>query len=302
MSNGLIFTQRFDLSQVTSRFADKNAAHFIGGGFKSFWVSSASSPDFSARMIFEPHTGSDSGTGLKLGLNMALTLSQVFSTACIEVDLVQPNQWIEITFSASESLSVGSVSVDLKLPSSPAELKVGPVTAPDDGNHFVVSFDCGISSNGHLIDSGVYFNPGSSIPRGRIYPSPYSFGKGVITGPGTVASCSTYKVPAGFRLKVLSWEAINNGTITATTSAAPLSFVFCAGVDGTNIGSNSFCNIDHYGVAAKDKSDSVSFFNPNIKDYADQGEVIGIYKGANNITAIGSTGVNIKVLVKLERI
>lgn len=298
MSNGLIFTQRFDLSQVTSRFADKNAAHFIGGGFKSFWVSSASSPDFSARMIFEPHTGSDSGTGLKLGLNMALTLSQVFSTACIEVDLAQPNQWIEITFSASESLSVGSVSVDLKVPSSPAELKVGEVSVPNDGSHFVLGFGSYLESNGQLI-----LNHGVFGSNGYIFPRMSPFLTGVIRGPSS-SSANTYRVPPGYRMIPLSWETVNESSFTFAAPTGICLFHFRAGVDNTVLDTtNDVFDIRVLGSAQKETSKgfAITSFNDG---FVNQGESFGIYKGMNNITAANPIGseLKIRVLVKLERI
>ena len=141
MSNtNKIFVERFDLSNATDRFADKRSAHFIGAGFKSFWVSSASRPDFKAKLVFNPHRGSDAGSGLTLGLNMSMTLSEVVSSACIEIPNPQSGDWIEITFSPDESLSVGSVSVDLKVPPTDALVQVGPVSAPLDGKHIVFNF------------------------------------------------------------------------------------------------------------------------------------------------------------------
>lgn len=302
-----IFTQRFDLSQVSNRWIRGNS-NLVSGHFRSFWVSAASSPDFKAKLIFNNQTGSDSGESLTLGLNMSLTLSEIIENAFIEVEISQPSQWVEITFSPSEELRVGSVSVDLKVPVSPSQITVGDFTAPNDGSHFAIDFAMiNPSSSGQVIESQIYYNPTETIRvQGKIFPNAIPFLKGKLLGSGST-STDTYVVPSGYRLVPLSWECYARGAITAVSSSSDITFIFVSAPSNTLVSYDPHgkFTISHLGVAQG--SYSKGLVNPlPLLPFGEEvsvpsGNAFGIMKYGNNVTAV-SQPTTIRVLARLEKV
>lgn len=105
------FTRRFFLDSPIDRYTNKGGSHYIGP-FTSFWVSNAKKSGFKASIVINPRE--DRAEGLPLRLNQCQSIEGKADEACIEFDLAQPNDWIDITFSQDDKISVGSVVVETK--------------------------------------------------------------------------------------------------------------------------------------------------------------------------------------------
>lgn len=104
------FTRRFSLDNVQLRSKGRGGEFYVGP-FKSFWVSDASRAGVKADLVINTRDNSDKG--LPLRLNQCQSFGNKAEDACIEVLVAQPTDWIELTFSQDEEISVGSVAIDL---------------------------------------------------------------------------------------------------------------------------------------------------------------------------------------------
>lgn len=104
--------KRFYLDQAANRYtADGSKSHVLGSVFISFWICNWSGT-FDAKIVPNHVVDRDADSGLPLRKNQNLTLEVPAADACIEYTS-QPGVWIDIAYSDSEKIDVGTIVAEL---------------------------------------------------------------------------------------------------------------------------------------------------------------------------------------------
>ena len=104
--------KRFNLDEASTRFTqDGRVSHIVGSVVLSFWVCNWSG-NFTAKIVPNHEVDRDQDSGLPLRKNQNLSFAVPAANACIEYPS-QPGQWIEIAYSDSEIIDVGTIVAEL---------------------------------------------------------------------------------------------------------------------------------------------------------------------------------------------
>lgn len=113
--------KRFYLDNARSRTTPPSTGseHIFGSIIKSFWVCGWSG-DFSAKIVPNFAADRDLSSGLPLKQNLNMPFQVPAADACLEFS-AQPGVWIDVAFSDSEDIQVGSVQASLTATSTVRE-------------------------------------------------------------------------------------------------------------------------------------------------------------------------------------
>jgi hypothetical protein len=111
---------RFYLDVAKSRYTNGSTDHVFGSGIKSFWVCNTNNRNFVANIVPNYRSDRKENSGLPLRYNMNQKFSEPINDACLEF-AAQSGVWVDVAYSESEDISIGSSDISLTGSVSPDE-------------------------------------------------------------------------------------------------------------------------------------------------------------------------------------